>query len=187
MLARGRCGSLSPIGPVSMPSVMSCASCTDAGGAATMNSTRAAGGSLKCFAGISRPGCAPSCELTGTPSMATNCMVWGTPSNTYCRSRMVSADELETLQSCRSPACICSVAGTKFVTPGSPGERTGTWFKVTSQDGMLPPGAGSPGTSWSRTIRIRWRRPLTAGCTFSIPSTTIAPATPPSSACSSWP
>jgi len=26
-------------------------------------------------------------------------------------------------------------------------------------------------------VRIRWRRPLTAGCTFSIPSTTIDPAT----------
>jgi hypothetical protein len=47
IVARGRCGSLSPNGPVLIASVMSWASRTEAGGAAAMNSTRAAGGSVK--------------------------------------------------------------------------------------------------------------------------------------------
>jgi hypothetical protein len=47
-----------------------------------MNSTRAAGGSTKCVTGCGLPGCVPSCEFTGTPSMATTCIVWGLPSKT---------------------------------------------------------------------------------------------------------
>jgi hypothetical protein len=71
MEASGRCGSLSPPGPVSMARVknVACFTCTD--GPLTINSARPAGGMRISLLVTSLPLLVPSCEPVGTPSSAT--------------------------------------------------------------------------------------------------------------------
>src|SRR5262249_35175796 len=128
IVSKGRWGSLSPSGPVSMASVISWAKRTDEGGAATITSTREAVGNRKWVTGI-KTGLVtsvPSCVFTGTPSMLTTYIGWAIPSKTYCRSRMVSDAELQMRRSSGTPVGIERIAGTQSVPVARVGDVIGT-------------------------------------------------------------